>query len=84
MKCYADYIMKFLLYFLEQAEKSIDRYVNSEKTDFMCFKLDGSTSTLNDKPLKYVNKFTNIGSNISFTESNVNTRIGKIWIVIDS
>ena len=37
--------------------------------------------SLNGKPLKLVNQFTYLSSNISSTESDVN--IGKAWMAID-
>ena len=37
---------------LELAAKSIDLSVNSDKTEFMCFKEDGAIFLLNDQPLK--------------------------------
>ena len=45
----------------------------------MCFKKKGDISTLDGKSLKPVEQFTYLGSNISSTESDVNTRIGKAW-----
>ena len=48
----------------------------------MCFKQDGAISSLNIKPLKYVDLFIYLGSNIPSTESDVNIRLGKTWIVI--
>ena len=37
--------------------------------------------TLNGKPLKSVNQFIYLSSNISSTESEVNIRISKVWNV---
>ena len=73
---YADDIMllaniptqaKSLLHSLEQAAGGIALYVNTNKTEYTCFKQEGAISTLNGKPLKLVDKFTYIGSNISST-----------------
>ena len=44
---------------------------------FICFKQEGAISTLSVKPLKLVDLFTYLGSNISSTESDVNIHIGK-------
>ena len=44
----------------------------------MCFKQDGTISTLSGKHLKLVYHFTYLGGNISSTESNVNIGIGKV------
>ena len=52
----------------------------NDKTEFVCFKKKGDISTLDGKPLKPVEQFTYLGSYISFTESNVNTRIAKAWL----
>ena len=49
------------------------------KTEFMCFKQKGAISTLSSKPLKSVDKFTYFGSNISSTESDINTHLAKAW-----
>ena len=43
----------------------------------MCFKQDRAIFTLNDKPLKLVDYFIYLGSNISFTENDNNIRIGR-------
>ena len=53
--------------------------MNYDKTEFMSFKKQGDISTLDGKPLKPVEQFTYLGSNISSTESDVNTRIGQAW-----
>ena len=39
-------------------------------------------SSLNVKPMKLVDQFTHLGSNISTTEHNVNISIGKAWTAI--
>ena len=50
--------------------------MQTHKLEFMCFISDG-------KPLKFIDQFIYHGSNISSTESNVNTCIHKPWTVID-
>ena len=57
--------------------RGIDLYVNSHKTKFICFNQDGAISSLNGKPPKLVDHFIDLGSNISFTENEVNISIGK-------
>ena len=52
--------------------------MNADKTEFKCFKQDGVISTLNGKPLKLVDQFTYLGSNILLTESNIH--VGKTAI----
>ena len=47
-----------------------------------CFKWEGDISTLSVKPLKLIDKFTYLSSNISSTESNVNICLAKAWTTI--
>ena len=72
-----------LLHSLEQAAESIGLNMNTNKTDYMCFKQEGAISTLNRRSLKLEDKFTYLGSNISSTESDVNIHQVKTWITID-
>ena len=74
---------KSLLHSLEQAARDIDLYMNSDKTEFICFHQDDTISSLNDKPLKLVDQITYLGSHILSTESNVSICIGKAWTAID-
>ena len=57
--------------------------VNADKTEYMCFNQRGDISTLNDGLLKLVDKFTYLGSSISPTKDDSNTRLVKAWIAID-
>ena len=59
--------VKSLLYSLVQAAKGIGLYVNSDKTEFMCFNENGDISSLDDKPLKFVGQFKYHGTNITST-----------------
>ena len=52
-------------------------------TEEICFNQDDAISSLDIKPLKFVDKFKYLGSNISSTESDVNICIGKAWTAID-
>ena len=70
-----------LLQGLKQAEEATDHYVIVYKTEFMYSKYARANS-LNSKPLRLVEHFPYLGSNISSTESEVNIRIGKTWTVI--
>ena len=63
--------------------RNIGLYVNSDKTEFTCFNQDGALSSLNGKPLKLVDKFAYLSSNISSTESDIIMHIGKIWTTIN-
>ena len=49
----------------------------------MCFNQRGDISTLNDSSLKLVNMFTFLGSNVSSTETDINTLLAKAWTAID-
>ena len=40
-------------------------------------------STLNGGSLKLVDKFTYLGSSVSFTEKDINIRLAKAWTAID-
>jgi len=68
-----------LLHILERAAGDVGLYVNAGKTEFMSFNQDGCMETLDGKPLKLVDTFTYLGSNITSTEKDVNIRIGKAW-----
>ena len=56
---------------LMQATKGIDLFVNLDKIEFMYFNQNGSISSFNGKPLKFVYQFIYLGSNISSTEIDV-------------
>ena len=72
-----------LLHSLEQASRGIGLHVKASKTEYMSFKWEGAISTLNDGPLKVIDKFSYLGSSISSTESDVHMRLAKAWIAID-
>ena len=50
----------------------------------MFFKQEEAVSTLSSRSLKLVDKFTYLGSNISFTESDAKIRRAKAWTAIDN
>ena len=50
----------------------------------MCFNQKGDISTLNSSSLKLVDKFTYLGSSVSSTETDINTRLAKAWTAIVS
>ena len=52
------------------------------KIEYMCFK-QGAIYTQSGEPLKLVDQFTNLSSNISSTESNTNIGLAKVWIPIN-
>ena len=72
-----------LLHSLERAVAGIGLHVNADKTEYMCFNQKGNISTLNGSSLKLVDKFTYLRSNVSSTETDLNTRLAKAWTAID-
>ena len=50
----------------------------------MCFNQTGDISTLNGSSLELVDKFTYLGSSVSSTEIDINTRLAKAWTALDS
>ena len=58
--------------------------MNANKTEYKCLKKKGTLSSLSgSKPLKLVDQFSYLGSNISFTESDVSIYLVKAWDAID-
>ena len=49
----------------------------------MCFIQKGDISTLDGTSLKLVDKFTYLGSSVSSTEKDIDTRLTKAWTAID-
>ena len=72
-----------LLHSLEWAATGIGLHVNAHKTEFMCFNQKGDISTLDGNSLKLVDKFTYLGSSVSSTEKDIDTRWTMAWTVID-
>ena len=72
-----------LLHSLKQAAAGIGLYVNAHKTEYMCFNQTGDISTLDGTSLKLGDKFTYLGSSVSSTEKDIDTRLTKAWIAID-
>ena len=72
-----------LLHSLERAAASIGLYVNAHKTEYMCDNQTGDISTLKGTPLKLVDKFTYLGSNVESTEKDIETRLTKAWTAIN-
>ena len=54
--------------------------MKTDETEFMCFNQGGAISSLNSKPLKLIDQFMYLDSNITSTENNVK---GKVWSNID-
>ena len=72
-----------LLHSLERAVADIGLHFNAHKTEYMCFNQTGDISTLNGSALKLVDKFTYLGSSVSLTENDIDTRLAKAWTAID-
>ena len=64
---------------LERAAAGIGLHVNAHKTEYMCFNQRGDISTLNGSSLKLIDKFIYLGSSVSSTETDINTRLAKVW-----
>ena len=68
---------------LERAAAGIGLRVNAHKTEYMCFNQTGDIYTLDGSSLKLVDKFTYLGSSVSSTEKDIDTRLMKAWTAID-
>ena len=58
-------------------------HINEDKTEYMCFNQKGNIYILNDSSLKLVDKFSNLGTSVSSTEIDINSRLAKAWTAID-
>ena len=74
---------KSLLHNLEQTVGGIELNLNANKMEFMSIKQKGAFSIWSGKPLKFIDQFTYLGSNISSTESNINIHIEMVLTPID-
>ena len=75
---------KTLLHSLERAAAvGIGLYVNAHETKYMCCNQTGDISTLNGSSLKLVDEFTYLGSSVSSTGTDINTRLTKKWTAND-
>ena len=74
---------EILLHSLERAAAGIGLHVNAHKTEYMCYNQTGDISTLEGTSLKLVDKFTYLGSSVSSTEKDIDTRLTKAWTAID-
>ena len=57
-------------------------HVNADKTEYMYFNQEGDFSILNGDSLRLGDNFTHFDSSVSFTESDINMRLAKIWTAI--
>ena len=72
-----------LLYSFERAAAGICLHVNAHKTEYMCFNQTSVISILEGTSLKLVDKFTYLGSSVSSTEKDIDTRLTNVWTAID-
>ena len=63
----------------ERAAAGIGLHVNAHKTEYMCYNQTGDISTLDGTPLKLVDTFTYLGSSVSSTVGDIDTRLTKAW-----
>ena len=71
------------LHSLERAATCIGLHFNAHKTEFICFNQKGDISTLDGTSLKLVDKFTCLGSSVSSTKKDIDTRLTKAWTASD-
>ena len=71
------------LHSLERAAAGIGLHVNAHKTEYMCYNQTSDITTLDRASLKLVDKFTCLGSSVSSTEKDIDTRLTKAWTAID-
>ena len=57
-------------------------YVNTNKAKYMYIKQKGAISTLSGKPLKLVDQFTYLSSNIPSTERDINIHFAKSGMLL--
>ena len=55
----------------------------AHKTEYMCYNQTGDISTLDRTSLKRLDKFTYLGSSVSSTEKDIDTRLTKAGTAID-
>ena len=72
-----------LLHGLERAAAGIGLHVNAHKTEYICYNQTGDISTLDGISQKQEDKFTYLGSSVSSTENDIDTRLTKAWTAID-
>ena len=72
-----------LLHSLERAAAGIGLHVNANKTEYMFFNQTSDISTLDGSSLKLLDKFTYLGSSVSSTKKDIDTRLTKAWTAND-
>ena len=74
--------VKSLLHSPERTTGGIGFHIIADKIEYMCFNPRGNICLLNGGSLKLVDKFTYVGSSVSSTEKDINTRLAKAWSAI--
>ena len=59
------------------------QYIYIYITEYMCYNQTGNITTLDGASLRLVDKFTYLGSSVSSTENDIDTRLTKAWTAID-
>ena len=72
-----------LLNSLERAAAGIGLHVNEHKTDYMSYNQTSDISTLDRTSPKLIDKFIYLGSSVSSTENDIDTRLTKAWTAIE-
>ena len=72
-----------LLHSLERAAAGIGLHFNAHKTEYMCYNQTGDITTLDRTSLRLVDQFTYLGSSVSSTEKDIDTRLMKAWTAIN-
>ena len=67
---------------LEGAAGGIGLNVKADETEYMCFNQRSDIATQKGGPLKLMDKFTYIGSSVSSTKNDINTRLVNSWTAI--
>ena len=76
-------IARNILVKLPSSFLGIGCHVNAHKMEYMSYNPTGDITTLDGTPLKLVDKFTYLGSSVSSTEKDIDTRLTKEWTAID-
>ena len=66
---------------MERAATGIS--LHAHKSEYVCYNQTGDISTLDRTSLKLVDKFTYLGSSVSSTEKDIDTRLTKAWTAIN-
>ena len=67
----------------QKQDDQLEHTYSSYKTEYMCYNQTGDISTLEGTSLKLVDEFPYLGSSVSSTEKDIDTRLTKAWTAID-